>query len=137
MSPPPVPDPVTEVRLDRWLWAARFYKTRQLSSTALKSGRVELNGRKAKPAKMVRIGDVVKIRKEQLRYEITVRQLREKRVGAELAAQMYEESAESLENRNRLQEQLQEQRKAVRFETGRPSKKDRRDIDRLKRFSGD
>ena len=74
-----------EVRLDRWLWAARFYKTRQLSAASLKSGHVELNGRKAKPAKMVRAGDRLVIRKDQFRYEIEVLELREKRVGAELA----------------------------------------------------
>jgi ribosome-associated heat shock protein Hsp15 len=128
---------LNEVRLDRWLWAARFFKTRQVSISALKSGRVELNGRKAKPAKMVRVGDILNIRKEQMRFEVTVAELREKRVGADLAINMYTESAQSIETRERLQEQIREQRKAIRFDGGRPSKKDRRDIDRLRRADTD
>ena len=126
-------DNITEVRLDKWLWAARFYKTRQLSATAIKSGRVEVNGRKAKPAKIIKQSDTLSIRKEQLRYEVTVLILREKRVSAELAAEMYEESEESIVTRTRITTQLREQRKISRFEPGRPSKKDRRSLDRLRR----
>jgi ribosome-associated heat shock protein Hsp15 len=126
-------DQITEVRLDKWLWAARFYKTRQLSATAVKSNRVEVNGRKAKPSKMIKVNDSLSIRKEQLRYEVTVLILREKRVSADLAAEMYDESNESIVARTRVATQLREQRKASRFEPGRPSKKDRRSLDRLRR----
>ncbi len=131
--PPRQQDRPVEVRLDRWLWAARFFKTRQLSATALKTGRVELNGRKAKPAKMVHIGDALTIRKEQLRYHITVLDLREKRVSAELAAAMYRESEESIEIRQTLQQQQKAQHRAIRFDDGRPGKKDRRALNRFKR----
>ncbi|MFT5112254.1 MAG: ribosome-associated heat shock protein Hsp15 [Parasphingorhabdus sp.] len=124
-----------EVRLDRWLMAARFYKTRQLSAAALKSGHIELNGRKAKPAKSVQKGDILDIRKHPFRLELTVLEIREKRVGAELASQMYEETAASVKKRQVILDQQAVERQSVRFESGRPSKKDRRSISRFKRQS--
>lgn len=121
------------MRLDRWLWAARFFKTRQLSATALKAGKVEINGRKAKPSRGVRVGDQLSVRREQFLYEIEVIELREKRVGAELAQKMYRESDESLARRRELEAQLDAERRSMRFPDGRPSKKDRRVLGRFKR----
>ncbi len=121
------------VRLDRWLWAARFYKTRQLSAAALKGGKVEHNGRKAKPSREVRVGDTLVIRRDRFRYEVRVAELREKRVGAELARLMYQESEQSIEQRRLLEEQLEANRRTVRFADGRPGKKDRRVMQQFKR----
>ena len=129
----PAANNTDSVRLDRWLWASRFYKTRQLAAAALKSGHIELNGRKAKPAKSVRRGDWLMIRKDQFRFHLEVIELREKRVGAELAAQMYRESEQSLKLRQERLDQQAMQRLAVRYEGGRPSKKDRRSLSRFKR----
>jgi ribosome-associated heat shock protein Hsp15 len=123
----------SEVRLDRWLWAARFFKTRQLSVSAIKAGKIEHNGCKAKPSRMVGVGDRLRIRRDQFRYEVEVREVREKRVGAELAQRMYRESDESAEARRLLEEQIATQRRSMRHAEGRPSKKNRRDLERLKR----
>jgi ribosome-associated heat shock protein Hsp15 len=126
-------DGAQEVRLDRWLWAARFFKTRQLSVGALKAGKVTLNGRKAKPARAVRIGDQLSVRRDQYCFDVEVLELREKRVGAELARQMFRETPESIERRRRLEEQLETERRVMRFPDGRPGKKDRRALERFKR----
>ena len=124
-----------QVRLDRWLWAARFFKTRQLSAGALKSGKIELNGRRAKPARMVRVGDRISVRKEQEKFDIEVLQLRDRRVGAELAQSMYVESEQSRTRRQELKDQLAAARLSVRYD-GRPSKKDRRALGQFKRGGG-
>ncbi len=127
-------EPATEaVRLDRWLWAARFYKTRQLSAAALKGGKVAHNGRKAKPSRTVRVGDALVIRRDQFRFEVEVAQLRERRVGAELAREMYRETDRSVEQRRVIEEQLAANRRAVRHADGRPDKRDRRLLNRFKR----
>lgn len=122
-----------EVRLDRWLWAARLFKTRQLAVGALKAGKVEVNGRKAKPARAVRVGDRLRVRQEAFRFDIEVVELREKRVGAELAQRMYRESDESIERRRELMEQIAAQRRILRYPDGRPGKKERRQLGRIKR----
>jgi ribosome-associated heat shock protein Hsp15 len=113
-----------KVRLDRWLWAARFYKTRVLAVDAIKRGRVTLNDLKAKPARMVSVEDRLRIRKAQLVFNITISALSEKRLGAGLAKDLYTESQDSIESR----EQRKQEVKAVRqtLVNGRPSKKDRR-----------
>ena len=123
----------SEVRLDRWLWAARFFKTRQLSVGAIKAGKIEHNGRKAKPSRLVSVGDRLRIRKDRFRYEIEVVELREKRVGADLAQQMYREFDESVAQRRLLEDQIAADRRAVRHAEGRPSKKNRRELERFKR----
>ena len=119
------------VRIDRWLWAARFFKTRQNAAVALRSGRVLINGRRTKPAKMVRTGDRLEIRKAPFRYLIEVDGLTEKRVGPTIAAGLYHESDESLTARRTLQDQMKAERSTSRLQKGRPSKRDRRLIERL------
>lgn len=126
-------EPAEAVRLDRWLWAARFFKTRQLSAAALKGGKVEHNGHKAKPSRTVHVGDSLVIRREQFQFEVEVLQLRDRRVGAELAREMYRESERSIERRQELEEQLAANRRAVRHADGRPDKRDRRLLNRFKR----
>jgi ribosome-associated heat shock protein Hsp15 len=119
------------VRLDKWLWAARFYKTRALAAEAIDAGRVEVNDERAKRARPVAIGDKVRIRKPPFEQQVTVRALSDVRGPAPVAATLYEESAESREARDALARQLRLVGPPA-FE-GRPSKKDRRLIDRWRR----
>ena len=119
------------VRLDRWLWSARFFKTRQNAADAVRSGRVLINEQRTKPAKTIRTGDKLQIRKAAFRYLIEVTVLTEKRVGPAIAASLYRESDESLQARRTLQEQMKAQRSSTRIQKGRPSKRDRRLIERL------
>ena len=119
------------VRLDRWLWSARFFKTRQNAADAVRSGRVLVNDQRAKPAKTVRTGDKLQIRKAAFRYLIEVTVLTDKRVGPAIAAGLYRESDESLQARRTLQDQMKAQRSSTRIQKGRPSKRDRRLIERL------
>ena len=119
------------VRLDRWLWSARFFKTRQNAADAVRSGRVLINEQRTKPAKTIRTGDKLQIRKAAFRYLIEVTVLTEKRVGPAITASLYRESDESLQARRTLQEQMKAQRSSTRIQKGRPSKRDRRLIERL------
>ena len=120
------------VRLDRWLWSARFFKTRQIAADAVRSGRVLLNDKRTKPAKSVRIGDQVRIRKAAFRYALQVTALSETRVGADIAVTLYDESEQSVEVRDTLRTQLKLQRSGSHLPKGRPSKRERRQLNRLR-----
>ena len=120
------------VRLDRWLWSARFFKTRLMAADAVRSGRVLLNNKRTKPAKSVRIGDQVRIRKAAFRYAIQVTALNETRVGADIAVTLYNESEQSVEVRDTLRTQLKLQRSGSHLPKGRPSKRERRQLNRLR-----
>lgn len=117
-------DPTT--RLDKWLWAARFYKTRQLAAESVNGGHVEVNGARAKPARGVRIGDRIRVRKAPFDYDIEVLELRERRVSAPEAQGMYEESQESIERREQLRMTLRSQAQQIVYDTAKPDKRDRR-----------
>ena len=119
------------VRIDKWLWAARFYKTRSLAADAVTSGKVELNGERTKPAKGVKAGDMVRIRSGVFEHMIEVKALSDKRGPATVAQTLYAETAESAAARAKLAERLRYEMPAG-TESGRPSKKDRRDIARLR-----
>ena len=119
------------VRLDKWLWAARFFKTRSLATDAVNGGKVELNGERAKPSKELRIGDQLRIRLGPYEHVITVRALSARRGSATIAATLFEESEASREARDRLRQQLREAPPPFYEERGRPSKKDRRDLSRF------
>ncbi len=126
-----VTDERDRVRIDKWLWAARFYKTRSLATEAVAGGKVEVNGERAKPARLVRIGDEVAVRQPPFDWRLTVRGLAARRGPASVAQGLYEETAESRAERERLQERLRTvQPLFVYEEKGRPTKKDRRMIDR-------
>jgi ribosome-associated heat shock protein Hsp15 len=114
----------TKVRLDRWLWAARFYKTRSLAVNAIKRGRITVNHRKAKPSRQITIGDVLNIRKAQLVYEVTITALSEKRLSARLAQALYTELPASATAREQRVQEIKANRQTL--IDGRPSKKDRR-----------
>ena len=124
-------EPQERVRIDRWLWAARFYKTRSLATAAVHGGKVEVNGERAKPARHIRIGDAVRVRQPPFEWQLLVRRLAERRGAASVAQGLYEETAPSRAARLRVQEQLRVvQPLFVYEEKGRPTKKDRRMIDR-------
>ena len=116
----------SDVRLDKWLWAARFYKTRSLAADAVVSGKVQLNGERVKRAKTVQVGDELRIRNGAFEQVIHVRALSARRGGAPEAAKLYEETAESRSAREALA--LQMRSIPGGHDAGRPSKKDRRVI---------
>jgi ribosome-associated heat shock protein Hsp15 len=122
------------VRVDKWLWAARFYKTRSLAAEAIAGGKVHVNGERVKPAKLLQVGDELRVRQGHYEYQIVVRGLAERRGSAERAAALYEETAASREVRERVAIQLKAMHAAFVPEPGgRPTKRDRRAIERLKR----
>src|SRR5580658_8275415 len=124
---------MSRVRMDKWLWAARFFKTRSLATRACELGRVESNGQGAKAAREVRVGDLLKVKNESGDFHVEVLILSEMRGPAAVAQTLYRETEASRE----LRLKLAEERKAMpHFEAsreGRPSKRDRREIDRLRR----
>ena len=119
-------------RLDKWLWAARFFKTRALAVQAIEGGKVELNGERAKRSKGVQPGDTLRVRLGQYEHEIVVRGLSERRGPASEAATLYEETEASRAARERLAIQLRSVTHDFSHDRGRPSKKERRDIHRLR-----
>ena len=119
-------------RLDKWLWAARFFKTRSLAAEAVAGGKVQVNGERVKRAKTLQIGDELRIRQGPYEHRIVVRQLSSQRGRAARAAELYEETAESRAARETLALQLKSLHSAFVPERGRPTKKDRREINRLK-----
>jgi ribosome-associated heat shock protein Hsp15 len=120
------------VRLDKWLWAARFYKTRTLAAEAIAGGKVQVNGDRAKRARPLLVGDEVRVRLGPYEHLIVVRELSERRGPAPQAATLYEERPESREAREKLALQLKSVHSAFIPERGRPTKKHRREIEKLK-----
>lgn len=116
-------------RLDSWLWAVRFYKTRPLAVAAIKNGRILVNGARAKPARALAIGDTLLIHKEDaLEMEVSVLGLISKRVSAKIAQTLYHESAESVRKREIWQQERKMARELVRFPEQRPDKRERRQL---------
>ena len=121
------------VRLDKWLWAARFFKTRSLASEAIAGGKVQVNGDRAKRARPLQVGDEVRVRQGPYEYMVVVRALSAHRRGpASVAAGLYEERPESRAAREAMALQLKTLHAAFVPEKGRPTKRDRREIERLK-----
>ena len=119
------------VRLDRWLWAARFFKTRALAAAAVAGGKVQVNGIRAKPAKQLQVGDGVRVRVGPYEWLITVRGLSERRGPPKTALALYEEAADGRVARERLAEQHKIAPAPTYQGKGRPTKKERREIERL------
>ncbi|PSJ17784.1 RNA-binding S4 domain-containing protein [Nitrosomonas supralitoralis] len=117
-------------RIDKWLFAARFFKTRSLAAEAIDRGRVSINDQRIKPAKTVAVGDKVEIRINNYIYTIDVLGLSNKRGSASQAQQLYRETDESREQRELLAARLKAQPQPF-FTRGRPTKRDRREIERL------
>jgi ribosome-associated heat shock protein Hsp15 len=127
-----------KLRIDKWLWAARFYKTRTLAVEEVGRGRIEVNGQEVKPAREVKVGDTVSLRQASVVRTVVVKGLSAVRGPAPVAQQLYEETAESLKAR----EQAAEQRRyapepAMSIEQGRPTKRGRRELDDAQRGWGD
>ena len=119
------------VRLDKWLWAARFFKTRSLASDAVGGGKVRLNGLPTKPARELRIGDRLDIGNGEARWQVTVLALSEKRGPASEARQLYEETADSVAAREAAQLRRKLSGEPAADIHGRPTKRDRRRLERL------
>ena len=124
---------IVKVRLDKWLWAARFFRTRALAATAIETGKVELNGERAKRAKQLQIGDSLRIRLGPYQHLVTVRAVSEHRGPAPIAAKLYEETEEGRKARETMQLQMKVARSVPGSDRGRPTKKDRRDLERVRR----
>ncbi|MFC1602229.1 RNA-binding S4 domain-containing protein [Pseudomonadota bacterium] len=124
------------MRLDKWLWAARFFKTRKLAVEAINGGKIHLNGQRTKPGKEIQCGSQLRIHKGSLEWEIEVRVLPNQRRPASEAALFYEESEESINKRLRTAAELRDQRAAAGSQktlTEKPSKRNRRMIHRFTR----
>jgi ribosome-associated heat shock protein Hsp15 len=124
---------MTRVRIDKWLWAARFFKTRSLAARACELGRVECNGQATKPSREIRVGDILEVKNESGEFQVEVLALSELRGPAPIAQTLYRETEGSRERRLKLAE---ERKTMPPFETlreGKPSKRDRREFDRLRR----
>jgi len=120
------------VRLDKWLWAARVFKTRADASQAIAAGQVEVNGAKAKRAKALHVGDQIRVRKSPFEFRLTVRALSEQRGRAAQAALLYEEDPAGKAARERLAHQLRIAPTPSYEGKGRPTKRDRRKLERLR-----
>jgi ribosome-associated heat shock protein Hsp15 len=121
------------VRVDKWLWAARFYKTRSLAADAIGGGKILVNGERVKPAKLLQAGDEVRLRLGPYEHIVHVRELSERRGPATVAATLYQETDASIAVRTKLAEQLRMAPAAFVYEEkGRPTKRDRREIEKLR-----
>ncbi len=123
------PNQGEKLRLDKWLWAARFFKHRALATEAVAGGKVDVNGDRAKPAKPLKIGDEIRLRVGPYEHIVIVRELSGHRGPAAVAQTMYEETAASKAERERLAAQLKMAPATFVYEEkGRPTKKDRRQL---------
>jgi ribosome-associated heat shock protein Hsp15 len=124
------------VRLDKWLWIARFFKTRKLAAVAISGGKVQVNNQRTKPGKDIKPGAFLSISKEGLRWDVTVIALSSQRRPAREAVLLYEETAESLAKRQQQIIQQREQRELFDFsgQDHKPNKKERRLIHRFKQL---
>jgi len=123
------------MRIDKWLWAARFFKTRSLAAAAIAGGKVHLNGERTKAGKLLRVGNTLAITRGQLTYTVVVHALSDRRGSASDARELYQETEESIRERERMTAFLKATAlpdNRPRGARGRPSKRDRREIDRLR-----
>jgi len=121
------------MRIDKWLWAARFFKTRSLATDEIQKGRIAVNGQEAKPAREIKAGDTVSIRQTGVVRTVVVQALSQQRGPAPVAQQLYAETPESLALRAQAGEQRRLAREpALSIEQGRPTKRQRRDLDQAR-----
>jgi ribosome-associated heat shock protein Hsp15 len=126
------------LRLDKWLWAARFYRTRTLASEEIDKGRVQVNGLTVKPARELKAGDSVLLRNGPISRTVTVLALSDKRGPAPIAALLYQETEDSLRQRQHAAEQRRlAPEPALSLSQGRPTKRDRRDTEQLRQHDWD
>jgi ribosome-associated heat shock protein Hsp15 len=129
-------DSADAARLDKWLWAARFFKTRALAAEAIDGGKVHLNGERVKRSKGVKVNDEVRVRLGPYEHRVIVRSVSARRGPAAVAATLYEEVPESRAQREALIERRRMEMAAGADDPGRPSKRDRRQIEQLRRRGG-
>lgn len=120
------------MRIDKWLWTARFFKTRSLASKACELGRIRSNGQHAKPAREIRIGDMLHVKNDSGEFEIEVLQLSEMRGPSAVAQTLYRETEASRELRSKLAEERRFEPHIEATREGKPSKRDRRELGRLR-----
>jgi ribosome-associated heat shock protein Hsp15 len=123
---------MTGVRMDKWLWAARFFKTRSLAGRACELGRIDSNGQPAKAAREVRVGDRLRVKNDSGEFQIDVLALSEMRGPAAIAQTLYLETDASRELRQKLAAERKAMPRVEGYREGRPSKRDRREISRLR-----
>ena len=122
---------IDRIRLDKWLWAARLFKTRSLASQAIDLGRVRVDGERIKPAREARIGEMLDVQVGDHRLQVVIRALSTQRASASVARELYQETAESIARRERRNEQrLAEPARTIK---GRPTKRDRRELGKILR----
>jgi ribosome-associated heat shock protein Hsp15 len=121
------------VRVDKWLWAARFFKTRSAATDAVAGGHVQVDGERVKPAKEIRVGDRLEIRRGEVRWTVVVSVLADRRGSASVAATLYEETPESIADRERERAERRVARPLGADLGARPTKQDRRRIEALRR----
>ncbi len=119
---------MSDVRVDKWLWAARFFKTRSVAQQAVAGGKVHVNGHRVKPAHGLKAGDEIRITKGPQQFEVVVQRLSEKRGPAKVAETLYEETPESRERREKESEIRKMERMARPIPERRPDKKQRRQL---------
>lgn len=124
---------MSDVRLDKWLWAARFYKTRAICRQMIDSGKIQVEGQRGKPSKPVRVGQTITLRQADVQRVVEVLAVSDKRGGAPQAALLYEETADSIASREKLSADRRAGIASDPSPDHRPNKKERRD---LKRFRG-
>lgn len=127
------PSSSDRVRLDKWLWAARWFKTRALAAQAVAGGKIRVNSERPKRARLIQLGEDVRIRKGPYEFQVIVTGLSEVRGPASVAQQLYRETEESQRGRALLAFQLRSQPQVTYSGKGRPTKRDRRAIDQLRR----
>ena len=123
---------MTGVRMDKWLWAARFFKTRSLAAKACDLGRIESNGQAAKSAREVRVGDLLQVKNDGGDFQVEVLVLSETRGPAAAAQTLYRETEASRDLRLKLAEERKSMPHSEAFRAGKPSKRDRREIGRFR-----
>jgi ribosome-associated heat shock protein Hsp15 len=121
------------MRIDKWLWATRFFKTRSLASRACEMGRIESNGQPVKPSREIRAGDLLRVKTESGEFQVEVVLLSEMRGPAPVAQTLYRETEASRELRSKLAEERKLMPHVESSREGKPSKRDRRELDRLRR----
>ncbi|MFD1008677.1 MULTISPECIES: ribosome-associated heat shock protein Hsp15 [Oceanisphaera] len=128
--------PTPSIRLDKWLWAARFYKTRGLARTMIDGGKVHYNGQRSKPSKAIEVGAMVRVRQGNDEKEVLILELSEHRGKAEQAQQLYQETPESLKKREQNAEARKLNNQFAPSPQRKPDKKERRSLLKIKQGQG-